>query len=86
MDGDFITDSTDRNPTWTYDSKGEYDVTLTVSDSLGDQGFDFTSVEITSSINGDDGSSDGTPLILFVALIVVIVIAGIAVLVFVIRR
>lgn len=86
LDGDFITDSTDRNPTWTYDSAGEYDITLTVTDSFGDQGFDFTSVEITGSSNGGDGSSNGTPLILFVALIVVIVIAGIAVLVYVIRR
>lgn len=85
LDGDFITDSTERNPTWTYDEKGDYDVTLTVTDSLGDQGFDFTSVEITGSGNGNN-DSDGSPLILFVALIVVIVIAGIAVLVFVIRR
>lgn len=85
LDGDYITDSTDRNPTWTYDEEGEYDITLTVTDSFGDQGIDFSTVEITGSGNGDN-DSDGTPLIIFVALIVVIVIAGIAVLVFVIRR
>jgi len=85
LDGDYITDSTDRNPTWTYDEEGEYDVTLTVTDSQGDQGIDFSTVEITGSGNGDN-DSDGTPLILFVGLIVVIVIVGIAVLVFIIRR
>jgi len=85
LDGDMEIDSTERNPTWTYEEEGEYDVYLFVTDSLGGIGSDDTTVEITGSGNGDN-DSDGTPLILFVGLIVVIVIVGIAVLVFIIRR
>lgn len=85
FDEDFITDSTEKNPTWTFDEPGEYNITLTVSDSIGYQGVDFTSVVISGSSNGN-GDSDGSPLLLFVALIVVIVIAGVAVLVYVLRR
>ena len=85
LDGDMEIDSTERNPTWTYEEEGEYEVILIVTDSLGGIGSDDTTVEITGSGNGDN-DSDGTPLILFVGLIVVIVIVGIAVLVFIIRR
>jgi hypothetical protein len=88
FDGDFIPDSTEQNPTWTYDTEDEYDVTLTVIDSFGETGYDFTTVTIIASENGNNnsGNDEGSPLILFVGLIVIIVIAGVAVLVFVIRR
>jgi hypothetical protein len=85
FDEDFLPDSNKQNPTWTFNKPGEYNITLTVSDSIGYQGVAFTSVVISGASNGN-GDSEDSPLLLFVALIIVIVIAGVAVLVYVLRR
>ena len=85
FDGDFEIDSYEQNPTWTFNTEDSYTVLLFVEDSIGYTGSDSAKVEI-NELNGGDGKEEGSSLIIFVVLIVIIVIAGIGVLVFVIRR
>jgi len=87
IDDDLDSDSSEQNPTFVFDEEGEYEIECYVTDSQENVGFNVTSITITSgSTNGGNGDNGESPLILFVGLIVIIVIAGIAVLVFVIRR
>jgi PKD repeat protein len=87
IDEDLDTDSTEQNPTFEFDEEGEYEIELFVTDSQENVGFNVTSITITSgSTNGNNEDDGESPILLFVGLIVIIVIAGIAVLVFVIRR
>ena len=74
---------------------GTYTVELTVEDSLGSQATDTFDITITQGSggngdpgngNGDNGDDEDSGLLLFVGIIGIIVIVGIAVLVFVIRR
>jgi hypothetical protein len=89
FDDDLDSDSTSQNPSFTFEEPGEYEVELYVTDSGENIGFNVTTINITSDSsngNGSSGDDEGSPLIIFVGLIVIIVIAGIAILVFVIRR
>ncbi len=55
FDGDGMVDSTDQNPTHTYDAAGTYDVTLTVNNSAGsDSGVEPESITVTAT--GSSGS------------------------------
>jgi len=83
--------STEKNPSHTYNTVGNYTVTLNVEDELGNVGNDSTIITITESTNGNnnggnnqDGSDSG--LNLFITIIAVIIIIGILVLIFIIRR
>lgn len=87
------TKSTEKNPKHTYNSVGNYTVTLTVEDELGNVGNDTTKITITEKEtngngngggNNQDGSDSG--LNLFITIIAVIIIIGILVLIFIIRR
>ena len=88
FDDDLEIDSTEQNPTFTFDEPGEYDIELYVTDFEENIGFNVSTITITSdSTNGNNNSGDEeSPLILFVGLIVIIVIIGVAVVVFVIRK
>ncbi len=85
--------STDRNPTHSYETEGNYTVTLTVTDDTGSTAADITTVSITkgetpNGNNGGDNNQDGSDsgLILFVAVIAIIAIIGIIVIIFIVRR
>ena len=76
--------STDQNPTHIFNEAGEYAVTLYVMDENFNFGISETIVTILPSTDEDDGESSG--LIMFIAIIAIIVIAGVAVLIFALRR
>ncbi len=81
-----------QNPTHRYAEAGSYEVTLYVTDADGNQGVDYFTVDISDSEPSDGGNQDGgtessnSGLILFVVIIAIITIAGIAVVVYIIRR
>jgi len=76
--------SEEQNPTHTYDTPDTYEVYLIVTDGIN-IGEAYATITITAN-GGDNGSDDSSGLTMFIALIVIIVIAGVAVLVYVIRR
>lgn len=85
--------STDQNPIHSYAEAGTYEVTLSVIDAGGNEGSDYFTITISDgepSNDGDidgkqDGESSNSGLIAFVAIIAVIVI-GIAIIVYILRR
>jgi len=86
--------STGQNPTHSYDAVGNYTVTLTVEDSVGNTANDTTKVTISEEEgnggngNGGETGQDGldSGLILFFAVIAIIVVIGIVVLILIIKR
>ena len=87
IDDDLDSDSSEQNPSFEFDEEGEYEIECYVTDSQDNVGFNVTTITISSgSTNGNNGDDGEAPILLFVGLIVIIVIAGIAILVFVIRR
>ena len=83
--------SEEENPTHIYDEPGTYDVSGYVIDEVNaNEGIGTTTATITTNSGtsiGDDKSDDtGSVLIMFIALIAIIAVAGIAVLIYVIRR
>jgi hypothetical protein len=82
---DFGDDETSevQNPTHTYDESGNYQVTLTVADGAGNTCERVVTAQISS--NGNDDDSEGN-IMIFLAIIAVVVIAGIAVLAVFLRR
>jgi len=79
---------TSWNPTHIYDTEGTFEVYLYVTDSTEENyGDDNTTAIITAASSGTNGgSSSGSGLTMFIVLIAIIVIAGVAVLVYVIKR
>ncbi len=85
--------STVKNPSHTYNSVGNYTVSLSVEDGLGNVGNDTTIITITEEAtngngNGGENNQDDSAsgLNLFITIIAVIIIIGILVLIFIIRR
>jgi hypothetical protein len=89
--------STEQNPTHSFDKIGTYEVTLDVEDEYFNYGYTSFSITITDSNNknGIDGTakvgdaleeSSSSALLMFIALIAIIAVAGIAVLVHIIRK
>lgn len=89
------TTSSQQNPTHVYDSNGTYIVTLTVTDSTDQSESDTTNAIITEdSSNGNSKSNNNDPVdkddesnvFLFVGLIAMVVVIGMLVLFFVLKR
>lgn len=79
-----------QNPTYKFDKPGTYEVTLYVSDENLNSGFDSFEITITDNnnnkINENQEESSFQALLMFFALIAIIAVAGIAVLVHMIRK
>ncbi len=91
--GDSSSLSNLKNPTHTYNSVGNYTVTLTVQDDLGNFGNDTIIITvIAEDVNGNDNNGDNNQndsesgLNLFITIIAVIIIIGVIILIFIIRR
>lgn len=77
--------STEQNPTHEFTEPGVYNVTVFIDDGLGIiWGSNSTTITIEAGTGGD--SSSGSSLTIFIALIAIIVVAGVAVLVYFIRK
>ena len=89
---DFGDDTTGavKNPTHTYTSPGEYTVTVTVGDEYGNYGKATHTIEVYETGSGDGGENEDsvdTPnMMIFLGVIAVIVIVGIAILFYVIKK
>lgn len=94
--GDWNT-SEEQNPTHVYSEDGTYEVTLIVSDADDVFGFGTANVTIypvedgsgendSSSSDTDKDDSSDSGLLLFVAIIAIISIMGVAVIIYIIRR
>ena len=83
------TTSSQQDPVHTYDSKGKYTVTLTVTDDDGlvDSETTVATIGGGSNQNNNDNKDDGdSSLYIFIALIAIVVVVGVIVVVVVIRR
>ena len=83
------TTSSQQDPVHTYDSKGKYTVTLTVTDDDGlvDSETTVATIGGGSNQNNNDNKDDGdSSLYIFIALIAIVVVVGVVVVVIVIRR
>ncbi|MCK4366290.1 MAG: PKD domain-containing protein [Thermoplasmatales archaeon] len=78
--------STEQNPTHEFTEPGVYNVTVFVYDALETSGLNITTITIEAGTDGDSSSASGSGLTMFIALIAIIVIAGVAVLVYFIRK
>ncbi|MEF8848503.1 MAG: PKD domain-containing protein [Candidatus Thermoplasmatota archaeon] len=82
--------STVKNPTHTYTSPGQYKVTVTIGDKLGNYGKATHTLEVyetgSGNGNGDNGSVDTPNMMIFLGVIAVIIIVGIAILFYVIKK
>jgi len=79
-----------QNVTHSYSAEGDYEITLTVTDGDDNEAETALTVKISSgeptnggNENGDEGSAG---LLLFVAIIIIIALVGIAAVVYIIRR
>ena len=85
-----------KNPTHKYDESGTYEVTLYVSDEDLNSGSDSFKITISDNNNDksnnddddirDDVSSAASPLFVFIGLIAIIAVIGIAVLIHIIKK
>ena len=94
--GDDVGVSDLKNPTYMFNKSGTYEVTLYVSDENLNLGFDSFEITISDNNNDkannddndsrDDVSSAASPLFVFIGLIAIIAVIGIAVLIHIIRK
>jgi hypothetical protein len=82
--------SNKQNPTHRYDAIGEYTITLIIEDEFGNTANTTTTALITEEDdnggNGNNQNGSESGLNLFITIIAVIIIIGILVLIFIIRR
>jgi hypothetical protein len=90
FDDDYEIDSTEQNPSYTYSQDGTYYPSVSVTDAEGRSGIRSLTIEILSgsSNGGNSGNNGGSGngLMVFISLILVVVIAGAAVLFYVLKR
>lgn len=82
------TTSAQQDPVHSYDTKGKYTVTLTITDDDGVVDSETTVATIggDSNTNNNNNDNGGSSLYIFIALIAIVVIIGVVVVVIVIRR
>jgi len=79
-------DSTSANPSYTYTEIGNYTIVLSVEDSIGNIGEEYFSIQVLSAdanINGEDG---GSGVLVFFAIVILVIIVGIAAVFYVLKR
>jgi len=87
FDEDGDPDSEEKNPKYTFNEPGVYEVYLIITDDIGIPADNTTSITIKATIGSEsDSDNNGSGTITFIILIAVVVIAGVAAVVYVIRR
>jgi hypothetical protein len=76
--------SEEQNPKHTFTKPDDYNIILTIIDSAGSPGVNYSSISINGTIQSD--SNDGSGAATFIILIVFVVIVGVAAVVFIIKR
>lgn len=73
--------SSERNPTHSFEKKGNYTVSVTVTDSIDGTVTDSLDIKIS----GED-DEEGSPILIFVAVIAIIIVIGTLIVVVIVRR
>lgn len=77
--------STKMNPTHAYTKAGEYTFTFTVTDQAGDSVSETGKITISKE-GGSDGSGLSNNMILFLAILAIVIVIGVVVIIWIIRR
>jgi hypothetical protein len=77
--------STQLNPTHTYTKAGEFTYTFTVTDQAGDSASETGKITISTE-GGSNGSGISNPMILFLAILAIVIVAGVVIIIWIIRR
>ena len=77
--------STQLNPTHAYDKAGEFTYTFTVTDQAGDSASETGKITISTE-GGSNGSGISNPMILFLAILAIVIVVGVVIIIWIIRR
>ncbi len=77
--------STQMNPTHAYDKAGEFTYTFTVTDQAGDSASETGKITISTE-GGSNGSGLSNQMILFLAILAIVIIVGVVIIIWIIRR
>ena len=77
--------STQMNPTHAYDKAGEFTYTFTVTDQAGDSASETGKITISTE-GGSNGSGLSNQMILFLAILAIVIVVGVVVIIWIIRR
>ena len=77
--------STQMNPTHAYDKAGEFTYTFTVTDQAGDSASETGKITISTE-GGANGSGLSNQMILFLAILAIVIIVGVVIIIWIIRR
>lgn len=83
--GDQIT-STELNPTHTYTKAGTYTYTFTVTDEGDDSVSEQGTITISTEGGGDSDGPFSGQMILFIAILAIIIVVGVVIIIWIIRR
>jgi hypothetical protein len=73
------------NPTHAYDKAGEFTYTFTVTDQAGDSASETGKITISTE-GGSNGSGISNPMILFLAILAIVIVVGVVIIIWIIRR
>jgi hypothetical protein len=77
--------STQMNPTHAYDKAGEFTYTFTVTDQAGDSASETGKITISTE-GGSNGSGLSNQMILFLAILAIVIVVGVVIIIWIIRR
>ncbi len=77
--------ATQMNPTHAYDKAGEFTYTFTVTDQAGDSASETGKITISTE-GGSNGSGISNQMILFLAILAIVIVVGVVVIIWIIRR
>ncbi|HIG99896.1 MAG TPA: PKD domain-containing protein [Thermoplasmata archaeon] len=84
--GDNSNPSTDVNPTHVYTKAGEFTYTFTVTDQADDTVSETGSITISTEGGTNGGSGLSNTMILFLAILAIVIIVGVVIIIWIIRR